>query len=240
LISPAHKCIFIHVPKAAGTSIEQVFLTDLGLPLEDRGQLLLGPNPDPRRGPRRLSHLTARELRSFGYISPGLFDSYFKFAFVRDPWDRAVSTYKYLRIGGEFKRFVCDILPNSLMNSDYYGYFVRPQYDYLHDDQGNRLVDFVGRFERLEDDFNVIRKRLRLGAALPHKNQHLSSRIPLASRVRQAAFGALALSPAHVIAAFRAKEVHERPEDYFDKESAALIGEIYKADVDAFGYEFEA
>lgn len=238
MISHHHKCIFVHIPKTGGTSVEDAFRDDLGIPLEKQGLLFLGANPDRRKGPRRLSHFSASELLSSGYISKEQFDSYFKFSFVRDPWDRVVSTYKYLRVGGEFKRFACDVLPNSLMKSSYYGYFVRPQYEYLYDGEGNCLVDFTGRFERLEEDFDTVREKLALETELPHKNQHVSPRIPLASRFRQAALGALALNPAHVVAAFGTKQVRPRPRDYFDRESAEAVGEIYKRDADTFGYEF--
>ena len=199
---------------------------------------MLGPNTTGN-GPRRLSHFTAREFLKYGRISEEAFESYFKFGFVRDPWDRVVSTYKYFRIGGEFKRFVCDVLPNSLMKSDYYGYFVRPQYEYLYDDKGECMVDYVGRFERLAEDFQIVRAKVGLGAELPHKNQHASPDIPLMSRIRQAALGLRALNLAHVAGAFSEKEVKPSARDYFDKESAAAIGEMYAADVKAFGYAFD-
>jgi hypothetical protein len=226
------------VPKTGGTSIEHAFLDDLGLKHEDRGQLLLGPNPDKGCGPRRLNHFTAAEFVKCGRVSREDFDSHYKFGFVRDPWDRVVSTYKYLRLGGEFKRFACDILPNSLMKSDYYGYFVRPQHDYLYDLQGNCLVDFVGRFERLDEDFETVARRVKLNTTLPHENQHVPSGIPLASRIRQTALAALAMSPAYIWAAWGDKEVHPSPKDYFDCESAGVVGELYRLDASAFGYAF--
>ena len=237
LISHRHKCIFVHVPKTGGTSIEDAFVSELGLSFEERGQLLIGANPG-NQGPRRISHFTAVELLESGHITRKLFESYFKFGFVRDPWDRAVSTYKYLRIGGEFKRFACDILPNSLSKSAYFGYFVRPQHAFLYDRNGECLVDFVGRFERLEQDFEIVSDRLELDATLPHKNQHRSPHIPVKSRLRQAAFGIAALNLSHVMGAFGTKEIRKRPRDYFDAESAAFVGEFYKDDVNTFGYRF--
>jgi hypothetical protein len=238
LISQHHKCIFIHVPKTGGTSIEDFFARELRLPDEDRGSLLVGPNPDPNRGPRRLSHLTAEDFLKFGYVTQDLFDAYFKFGFVRNPWDRVVSIYKYLRIGGDFKKFACDVLPNSLWTS-YYGYFVRPQYDFLYDDSGRCLVDFVGRFETIVEDFDKVRKRLHLKGALPHKNQLFSPQITMKGRLGHAALGVRALNLAHVVGAFGPKDVRGSPKEYFDAESVAVVGEIYKDDVSAFGYHFE-
>jgi hypothetical protein len=47
--------------------------------------------------------------------------------------------------------------------------FARPQVDYLVDASGRECVDYVGRFESLEDDYRVIRERLGLSQRrLPH------------------------------------------------------------------------
>ena len=68
-----YKCIFIHIPKAAGTAVTQA---------------LFGP--------------VSRHVPYFEYekANPRKFKRYFKFAFVRNPWDRLVSTYFFLKRGG--------------------------------------------------------------------------------------------------------------------------------------------
>ena len=49
-----------------------------------------------------------------------------------------------------------------------------PQTNWIVDNKGQILVDFVGRFENLETDFGVVCERLHRTAALPHirKSQH--------------------------------------------------------------------
>jgi chondroitin 4-sulfotransferase 11 len=64
------KCIFVHIPKTAGTSV-----TDA----------LFG-TPRPRHRP----------LQWYEGMEPELYKEYFKFAFVRNPWDRLVSGYHYV------------------------------------------------------------------------------------------------------------------------------------------------
>lgn len=74
-----YKCIFIHVPKVAGSSIERViYQTDKWL----------------------VGHVKASDYMKF---DKDKFDSYFSFGFVRNPYDRVVSAYHYLKKGGEIK-----------------------------------------------------------------------------------------------------------------------------------------
>ena len=54
VISHEHRCVFVHIPKCAGQSIETVFLEDLGLDWSNRSILLLRPNECPDIGPPRL------------------------------------------------------------------------------------------------------------------------------------------------------------------------------------------
>jgi hypothetical protein len=71
------RCIFVHVPKTAGQSIEHVFLDRVGLTWETRAPLLLRPNDQPRLGPPRLAHLKAREYVACKYVTPEQFAGYF-------------------------------------------------------------------------------------------------------------------------------------------------------------------
>ena len=236
MISKKHECVFVHVPKTGGTSIEHAFLADLGLAWDERGAVLMGPNRDPALGPPRLGHLTAEEYYRNGHISRETFDGYFSFGFVRNPWSRVVSFYKYLGVGGEFKRFVCASLPGTLWKRDHY--FVKPQHEFLCDASGKVIVDFVGRFETIAADFAKVAERVGLPQALPHKNkQDRGSRFPsVRARARQLAHGVGEGDFGHVRAALRAKQAIPRDGTLFDEESAAVIRALYGRDMELFGY----
>src|SRR5262245_2591511 len=86
MISHAQRCVFVHIPKVAGQSVEHVFVGWNNLTWKKRAPLLLRPNDNPAKGPPRLAHLRAEEYVQFGYLPPEKFASYFKFSFVRNPW----------------------------------------------------------------------------------------------------------------------------------------------------------
>lgn len=176
MISHKHKCIFIHIPKAAGTSIERFFMEDLGLDMENRHALLLGANTNKHIGPRRVSHLTIREMIEGHYISQDLLEDYYKFAFVRNPFTRIFSTYKYLK----YHRFISfDVFVQNkideLIRSERYGYFLKPQFQYIYSEDLNLMVDFVGKLENIGEDFKTVQHHLNFNK-LPLKHFNKSNR----------------------------------------------------------------
>ena len=159
----AFRCIFVHIPKAAGVSVSKSLFGNLG-----GGHVMIG---------------------AYRIIFPKTeFDSYFKFSFVRNPWDRLLSAYLFLKQGGlnaddrrwwsdhdmsryrTFDEFVSNWL--SRENADRSLHFL-PQYRYLCAPFTRTLcVDFVGAFEHLERDFAYVRERLGFPSdvKLPHLN----------------------------------------------------------------------
>lgn len=138
----------------------------------------MGPNHDPAKGPARLAHMTAAEYVKFAYVTQQQFDTYFKFSIVRNPWARIVSAYNW---AGYHKRFSFeDFLTKYFPVSDNYATaaaplrHVIPQADFLYDDENRCLVDYLGRFETLQDDFIKICDRIGIpGVELPVLNKKI-------------------------------------------------------------------
>lgn len=155
-----HKnCIFIHIPKTAGTSVLKA----------------LGKNTKEGR-----YHLPWYVYKN---ANPNYFDNSFKFCFVRNPWDRAYSAYEYLKSGAnnsaptemvqsigrfnDFNDFVIKGLSKGFFRSNL---LFLPQSDFILDYDGNPIVDFMGRFENLDDDFIQIAERLKISPLLDTTN----------------------------------------------------------------------
>lgn len=184
MISHKHKTIFVHIPKCGGTSVETLFLDDLGITFQERACLVMFPNSNPKIGPKRLSHLSCNEMLDNHFISQELFNKYFKFSVVRDPYDRAYSCYKHMRYSHlmTFNNFLLKILQPSLENKNNLHWFMRPQYEFLFCKKENKLmVDKIFKLENLNKDiknnydrFHLSKKNLKIknlnNSSLEHLN----------------------------------------------------------------------
>lgn len=227
MICRDYNCLYVHIPKTAGQSVEQFFMDLLGLDWEhDREALLLQSNDDPARGTEKLAHLSASEYVDCGYLPQQEFSAYFKFSFVRNPWSRILSEYRYRNYFHHlsFRDFVLNKLPRPGWDDQYR--HVMPQYDMLHDRQGNLLVDFVGRFESLQQDFDKVCERLGIvDSRLPHRNRSDKKSRDLKRKIRNFLF-------------MNGENRFQNMAEFYDDETRAAVTEYYRKDIDAFGYEF--
>jgi hypothetical protein len=160
IISDSRRFVFVHVPKSAGTRIREALA-----PFGDGGSAV---SLDTTH--ETLPALLARH--------PEL-TTHFKFAFVRNPWERLVSFFFYARqrLAPSFPQFqAMDGLEAMLRLIDRNVawlcamHAVRPQCDYICGKDGVRLTDFVGRHEQLDADFARVCRRVGVSAALPQMN----------------------------------------------------------------------
>jgi len=147
MLSHKYKCIFIHQRKCAGCSITHTFGLD---PSEPEWHFM-----------------------NDGLLSPEYESAptgYFRFSVMRNPWDRFVSGWKYLPSTRD--RSLLDVLNNLPQGGADYRHLTRPQHAILYDKNGRLIVDYMIRYESLQQDFdavcNIIGKPRR---KLPHINQ---------------------------------------------------------------------
>ena len=182
------KVIFIHINKTGGTSIYNA----LGL--------------------KNKIHITARHI--IDQIGEDEWKNAYKLSFVRNPWDKVVSHYKYkvktnkqnLKVNTlSFKEWVMKTYGN---NKDYY-YFnnpimFQPQLDWLVDHKGNIDINFIGKFEHIEEDFQKLCAHLGIEKKLPHLNS-------------------------------TSKDNYK---DFYDDTTKEMIAHWFKKDIEKFKYEF--
>jgi hypothetical protein len=173
LISYHKKFLFVHIFKTAGTSITNCLSPFCYRPESTRPSnwiAFLSTNWKKIHQVPIKKHATVLEIRTL--IAPEIFDRVFKFTFVRNPWDWQVSLYHYILEHPEN----CGHAETKAMGSFRNFVFSREKSDFtqtgcLVDEAGKLLVDFVGRFENLEVDFQTICNRVGINATLPHINK---------------------------------------------------------------------
>jgi chondroitin 4-sulfotransferase 11 len=219
IVSDEHRFVYFVVQKVACSSIKTALLPLFGL--EGTGLV----REDRTTSVHRLLAESHHELTRKEFLEDlrsGRYDGYFKFAFVRNPWDRLVSCYlqkagpgarentvarRLDRLGvaeGGFRAFaevVCAI-PDERANPHFRSQHVGLTFD------DRLLPDFVGRFENLEGDFAPV------AAKIAAPNLRLSHLTPLPRREQR----------------------HYR--DFYDDELACAVGERYRRDVELFRYSF--
>lgn len=171
LISRKYRFIFIHVYKNAGSSITRALKPFAQSKWQKRahsffkvfGVSHFDASPYP-------SHISAAELKS--KMKRKYFDTYFKFGIVRNPWDWQVSLYTYVL---NKKRHPLHDTVKSFNSFDEYleWRYTKPvtyQKNFLFSEENEQLVDFIGKFEKLSDDFNKICSRIGISATLSRRN----------------------------------------------------------------------
>lgn len=170
------KGLFIWIPKVAGTSIADALSVFRHYRTINDTSLKSFKN----KGVVSFGHIDVRALRREKVISARFYKDAFKFCFVRNPYDRAISLFHWFRrnpgfpevsSGATFRHF-CDILKARKVNQ--IGLYnvdglsqASPQACWVPPG-----IDFVGRFENLEDDFLTVCKSLEVGpVALPWKKR---------------------------------------------------------------------
>jgi len=221
ILDDINKFLFIHIPKTGGSTIKNSLVcensdhqyTSLGQVLRWRRRHFV-----PIKQPKKLIEKDDED-RIINYhnttyrISRSVaINTYFKFAFVRNPWDRLVSHYYYLVQYWDFLKKHPLTFKDWVLNSQskegdsFLDNHSITQFNYVSNPKTKELLlDFVGRFENLQEDFDKVCKIIDM------PSQKLN-----------------------VINTSR----HEHYTKYYNEDTKNIIGDHFRKDVEYFGYKF--
>jgi len=172
LISDQYQFLFVHVSKAAGSSIYRTLAPHANPKDASKWNKLLSKTGLRNNYQTRYFPQHAVITEAIQSIPPERFDELFKFAFVRNPWDWVVSMYSFLRQNNTHRH---NDMIKRMSFAEYVDYEIkrgqRFQHSFVCDGNGDVRVDYIGRFENLEADFKQVCARIGLELSLPHVNQ---------------------------------------------------------------------
>ena len=153
IYSKKYKFCFIHVEKCAGISIRDALSENLKI-RHFKSLFYLGPMRG-KGGQKATDYIKLLGREEY--------DKYFSFAFVRNPFDRLVSWYLYDNLKQKNFNLWIEYFFNNIDIS---------QMDHLVDQNDKIAVNFIGRFENLQNDFDKITEKIGINKlVLPHKNK---------------------------------------------------------------------
>ncbi len=173
MISHLNRCIFVHIPKTGGTSIENLIWTNP----RTTSDLCMGfigkyHNKYQTGG---LQHLFATHIRE--EVGNDIFSSYYKFTILRNPWDKAISQFSYMDKREDLRDFIgmkkgdCFKKYLSLIRNKKHVQW-ESQVNFLRDLNGDWLVDYMGKFETFSESvFHILSTIGIRVTAIPHENK---------------------------------------------------------------------
>ena len=190
MVSHHHKFIFIHVPKTGGGSIERLLKHSC------------------------IFHHRHQKLHDIHAKYPESVD-YYTFAFVRNPWDRLVSNFKFKQYNHRDKKsrpeeWAAMSFRDFILNTNGIGMQCtlsnKTQYDFLTEGGVSLSSYCIYKYENMEENYGIVCNRIGIRRdTLPHVN-----------RTR-----------------------HKHYTEYYDDETRDIVAKKYAKDIEHFGYKFE-
>ena len=207
IISHQHRFVFVAVPKTGTHSVRQALREHLSADdLEQVGLFVNKRFPMQELAAIRHGHLSLRQVRP--HLGEDAFARYFKFAFVRNPFDRFVSYCAFMtRDNGAFAAHPRQVMHELLFKVRPLDHILfQPQHALLVGDDGELLADEVGRVEKMQDSYDRMCARIGIPSRALDK---VNSTSPRGDYRR-----------------------------YYDDKLTEGVAELYRRDLELFGYGF--
>ena len=190
MINHKHKFLFIHIPRTGGSSIESQF--------------------NYKENKEKNKHRNLNDWKKT--LDRETFDDYFKFGFVRNPWECMISKYKDVWFTGKYAGGpIGERAGKSLKYFlDHYKTPTHESGETFHDYFDPEQMNFIGRFENRENDLNYISTQIGVNINTKHHVRKVQAR----------------------------NKNKKHYTEYYDEETKQIVAEKYARDIEYFGYKF--
>jgi len=165
IVSFRHKFIFVAIPKTGTHAVRQALREHLGPEdIEQVGLFVDKRFPMPELAQLEHGHISLQQLRA--HLPPEQFDSFFKFAFVRNPFDRFISFCAFMtRVEKQFEADPHKVMRSFIQNPPWHRILFQPQHTFVTGADGKLLTDYVGRVEEMQQSYDEIARRIGVPSA---------------------------------------------------------------------------
>jgi len=166
IISPQNRFIFVAIPKTGTHAVRQALREHMGpQDLEQVGLFVNRKLPIPDLSKIGHGHLSLQQVRP--YFRPEDFAGFFKFAFVRNPFDRFISYCAFMtREGGQFEQNPQNVMRHFIDNPPWQHILFQPQHGLVADPEGKLLTDYLGRVEEMQRSYDEAARRIGIPSRL--------------------------------------------------------------------------
>jgi Sulfotransferase family len=175
IVSAQHRFIFVAIPKTGTHAVRQALREHMGpQDMEQVGLFVNRRMPIPELASVGHGHLSLGQVRP--YFRPEDFNNFFKFAFVRNPFDRFISYCAFMtREHGQFEANPQGVMRHFIDNPPWQHILFQPQHIFVTDAGGQLLTDYLGRVESMQQSYNEAAKRIGIPSR-PLEKVNASSR----------------------------------------------------------------
>jgi hypothetical protein len=160
IVSSARKFVFVAIPKTGTHAVRRALRSHLGPDdIEQVGLFVHKRLPIPELAALEHGHLSLGQLRP--HLPTEQFDGFFKFAFVRNPFDRFISFCAFMtRVEKQFEKDPHKVMAFFIQNPPWHRIQFQPQNSFITDADGKLLTDYVGRVEEMQRSYDEIAARI--------------------------------------------------------------------------------
>ncbi|MBL8649220.1 MAG: sulfotransferase family 2 domain-containing protein [Sphingopyxis sp.] len=173
IVSHKHRFIFVAIPKTGTHSVRHALRDHMGEGDMEQARLFVEKTfPIPEIARMGHGHISFAEVRPF--LGEEAFQSYFKFAFVRNPFDRFVSYCAFATSReGSFERDPKRVMRHFLFTAPPMNHIIfRPQHLFVTDRDGSLQADMLGKVEEMQASYDAVAARIGIDTtALDHANR---------------------------------------------------------------------